>query len=296
MAMGLRHGCVALLLLALVSCVPGVQRALPTDRNAHDRAVEELERRAAAEQGWLVLPLPNLHEGGGTTTWWLHPCEPGARDRVVTRTAFHGSDVAGLPGRHDVEQGRLPCEEPSPDLDLADRTVHLDVEVVDLGLRAPRAVALIADREEVEIVDADHGTVHRVELRAGAPTHGPCDGRTRWSARLESQRELMLDATGCVGVLAALPDDAVSLLDPGSASSVHDATAARIADADAEAFVAALSTSGFEPEEIRSLTFEELTTETIWLGPCGPSLDRDGNTRTMVDVHGGVATVSERAC
>jgi hypothetical protein len=294
--MGIRRGVAVLLVGALVGCVPGLSRSLPTDRNVHDRVVEELEERAAEEEGWLVLPLPNLHEGGGTTTWWLHPCDPGARDRIVTRTAFHGSDVAGLPGHHDVEQRRLPCEEPTRDVEPEGRSLRLDVDALALGRGSPHRLALLVEREEVEIVDAEHATTHRAGLLAGAPTYGPCDGRTHWSARLESPRELTIVVSGCLGVLAVLPDPALTLLLVPPSADVHVTSNARIADGDVEAFVAALSAAGYAPREIRSQTFEEVTTETIWVGPCGPAPDRDGDTHTMVDVNGGVAGVSERAC
>lgn len=113
---------VGLLLLLAVACVPS------SDERAHDAAVRDLQQRVETEDGWIVLELPNIHEGGGTTTWWLHPCDVGVDDeRDVVRTAYHGSDVAGLDGVHAVEQDTLPCSEPTSWTGslTSEREVHL---------------------------------------------------------------------------------------------------------------------------------------------------------------------------
>lgn len=262
----------------------------------HRRAVDELAGAAAEEDGWHVLELPNLHEGGGTTTWWLHPCDPDRDEsRDVTRTAYHGSDVAGLPGVHTVEADTLPCDEPGRDVAMDDgRTVRLDVDVLALG---PTTFGLLAEREQVVATDLEHGTTRKVQTMAGRPTLGPCDGRAAWTARLESSAELVLVTRGCADTLAALPADARALLtlpdgddDPGNHSS------ATLAADDLDAFDAALVEAGWESDTIEFRSFEGTSHEPYWRGPCGPSYDTDGDSRTEADWHDNHLSVRERPC
>ena len=293
-------GCLAVAVAGAVVAVAVARgwtptEALPTGRSAHDRAVADLERRVAAEDGWVVIPVPNQHEGGGVTTWWLHPCDPASDDeRAVVRTAFHGSDVAGLPGRHTVELDTVPCSAPTRRVDLGDgRGVRLDVEVVDLG----SSFGLVEDREDVTIED-EAMPGGPVVATVGRPVVGPCDGRTAWTAWFHGSRRLDLRLEGCVGSLGALPDAAVALLDmPRPASQLADEDSATLDEVDLPAFGSALEGAGWEVDTIDVLTFDGTTTAPRWLGPCGvPAPDGAGATRPEVDWFAGTVEVREGAC
>lgn len=285
---------VTVLVLLAVGCTLPGRQALPTRSNQHDRAVEALEQRAAQEEGWVVVELPNLHEGGGTTTWWLHPCDP-ARDahRTVVRTAYHGSDVMGLPGNHVVEEDTLPCEPPARHVDLEDgRRLDLDVEVVRLG----STIALLDERETVRLVDREHDTTLTVERGAGSGTHGPCDGRTAWMARLESPRELAVWAESCLGTLAGLPGPARDLLDVAPDPEAARRTRAPLPEEGVEDLGTVLEAAGWESDTIVAHTFEGTRLEPVWYGPCLPDHESDGRVRAEADWHDGWVTVRSRPC
>ncbi len=286
--------------LLLVGCGP-LRQLLPTESGRHARTEAQLRERAEREDGWLVLELPNIHEGGGTTTWWLHPCDPSTdTEREVVRTAHHGSDVAGLPGSHQVQDDVLTCREPGSDVVLADgRVLRLHVEVVELH----RSYGLLADRVSVVVEDEAAATRATVEW-SGQPVSGGCDGRTSWTATLESPRELALTAHGCVDTLAALPQAALDLVRFGSGSP--DDGVGRLDDADLAAFSRALAAAGWEPEGIAPDDPDGSSVASYWLGPCGPGFGPaatasagagpDRRTRPELDWHAGTLTISERTC
>lgn len=274
---------VGLLLLLAVACVPS------SDERAHDAAVRDLQQRVEAEDGWIVLDLPNIHEGGGITTWWLHPCDVGVDDeRDVVRTAYHGSDVAGLDGVHAVEHDTLACSEPTDRVMVAGRELVLDVEVVSLG----HSHALLEPRDELPILEVAGGE-ERV-IVGSSPARGTCDGWTSWTGSLTSEREVHLSATSCVGTIAALPDPARGLLGPidGDPST---ASAGPLREGDRDAFVGAVEAAGWEADQITVHTFEGTTREPIWRGPCGVAPD-DEHVRSTVSILDGQVVMTSDAC
>jgi hypothetical protein len=277
-------------------CSPAAQEVLSPEKRTHDRTVADLGRRAGAEDGWVVLELANLHEGGGATIWWLHPCDPDTHDtRQVTLTAYHGSDVATLPGHHQVDTTELACDPPSRDIDVAGRHLRLDVDAVMLG---GHQVGLVDDHDQIAIADVDHDTTHTLEKLA-QPTYGPCDDRTAWSATLDSPNQMTVFDHNCVGRLAALPDDALALLDLPADGHPAQMSSARLPDDRHAAFLEALANGGLEPDSHDVLEHtDDPSLSSLWRGPCGPSPSdrRDGDTHTLVDVHAGHASTSERAC
>lgn len=293
----MRTGTAALAVVVAVTagCSPAVPGARSADERALDRAEEELRRRVADEDGWVVLELANLHEGGGTTTWWLHPCNPDSDDtRDVTRTAYHGSDVATLPGHHTVETDQLDCAAPSPDLHVGDRHLRLDTDAVRLGRSQ---FALTGRREQVEVTDVAHDTRTTVE-RLAQPSYGPCDGRTAWSATLPADNQLTVHEEGCVGRLAALPDDALELLDLPADGHPQQMSSAELDDDRHHRFLTALHDAGFDTDTSDLLDHDDPQLSSLWYGPCGPSPNdrHDDETHTFVDVHAGHVVVTERPC
>ena len=246
----------------------------------HDERVGELERQVAEEPGWQVFELDNLNEGGGSTTWWLAPCDA-ARDetRNAILSSYQGSDIADEPGAYSVGEREVPCELPATQIDFGReaRTLSADVAM----LRVSNRWVLVPAADQIALTDSFDGQTHGLS-RDNISTRGDCDGVSGWQA-IWNHGDFDVWAEACLNTLRALPETVRILLPPGQDLAMADAVDIGGLE---DAVAGALDHAGWVRIEGRGVT--------VWNGPCH-LIDRTEN-RTVASISGSLLQTAARRC